>query len=497
MTVRAGTVYLVGAGPGDPGLITVRGAELLERADVIVRDRLIEPALLERARPGVHIVDAGKAPGRHALPQHEINALLLDEARAGSVVVRLKGGDPFVFGRGWEEAQACRAAGVPCEVVPGVTSAVAGAASAGVPVTVRGTARGFAVIAGETGDGPPTDAELGAVACADTLVVLMGVRALPSLARRLIALGRDPDTPAAVVERATMSGARTARGTLETIADVARDRGVSSPAVIVIGPTAALGAEADGPLRGRRVVVTRPRDASHELSQRLSAMGAEVITAPLIRIRRCEPRERAWAERLAEFDWIVFTSRHGVRGFRTALESVGLDARAFAGARIAAVGPTTARELAHWGLRADLVPHEHRGEALTEALLHVDPPPRRALFPCGTLALETVPQRLRAAGVDVERLRVYETLLEPAPASLSAELERGVDAVLFASASAVRAFHAGGAELRGAAAVCIGPTTGREVRRLEVGTPVTARAHSDEGLVEATLETGASEGAAA
>lgn len=483
MTVRPGSVYLVGAGPGDPGLITVRGLELLQRADVILHDRLVDSTLLEHASPVAQLIDIGKTPWEPTTTQEEINVSLITYASKGKVVVRLKGGDPFVFGRGWEELEACRQAGIPCEVVPGVSSAIAGPAAAGIPVTVRGVASSVVVIAAQV----VTDRQLDAAVNADTAVFLMGMRGLRELVKRLIGRGRDATTPAAVVERATLPGQRVVRAPLGNIATAVENAGIGSPAVIVVGETAGYGVSAGGPLSGRRVIVTRPLNAAHELNNGLRALGADVIPAPLIGIGVVSDNQPEVLSRVHEFDWIVFSSRHGVRGFRRALDRAGSDFRALSRARIAAVGPVTARELGAWGIRADLVANPARADVLVQQLLAHENAPKRVLFPSGTLALETIPAALGARGIEVVSLTVYETRKLPLETRVCEELVRGVDAVLFASPSAVTAFGESRATLGSARVVCIGPTTARAAAPFGWGDLRVADVHSDEGLLAATV----------
>jgi uroporphyrinogen III methyltransferase/synthase len=483
MTVRPGTVYLVGAGPGDPGLITVRGLELLQRADVILHDRLLSDALLAQAPATAELIDVGKTPWGQAANQEEINAALVAHATRGRIVVRLKGGDPLVFGRGWEEREACRRAGVICEIVPGISSALAGPAAADIPVTCRGVASSVAIAAAPV----IGRRELEAIAHADTCVFLMGMRDLPELARRLMEYGRAPETPAAVIERATLPGQRTVRARLDKIADAAAAAGLQSPAVIVVGATAALGTNSAGPLAGRRIVVTRPLSAAHHLTSALRALGAEVIAAPLIQIGLSDPGDTTWLERIGGFDWIVFSSRHAVRGFRRAVEKLGADVRRLAHARVAVVGPITARELETWGIRPDLLAEPARADALVRLLLAQEPRPQRVLFPCGTLALETIPTLLAEHGIAVERLPVYETKGLLLDSRTRQCIENGVDAVLLASPSAAVALGQSRVTLGSAVVVCIGPTTAEATATFRWPDVRVASVHSDAGMTAATL----------
>ncbi len=484
MTVRAGTVYLVGAGPGDPGLMTVRGLELLQRADVVLHDRLVEPALLEAARLSARLIDVGKTAYGAATSQSTINAALVRHALEGSVVVRLKGGDPLIFGRGWEEREACVSAGVPCEIVPGVTSAIAGPTAAGIPVTLRGTASSVLIAAAPVLS-PHT---LRGAALADTSVFLMGVRGLRNLAHAMMKAGRDPASPAAIVERATLPGERVVRARLDAIADVAEAAAIASPAVVVGGNTTALAPARSGALAGRRIVVTRPRHAALALCDALHALGADVIHAPLIRISLVDASTHPLVGRTPDFDWIVFTSRHGVRGFRRALETNRLDLRRLAGTRIAAIGPITARELEAWGIVPDLCPEPARAEALVDALCAATARPRRVLFPCGTLAHDVIPVALQAAGVSVECLPVYQTAPLPLDARARNAIREGVDAILLASPSAATALAQDGVDPGDAAIVCIGATTADAAAACRLRHIRVAAVHSDRGLVDSTID---------
>ncbi len=365
----SGFVSLIGAGPGDPDLLTLRGAEALASADVVVYDYLANPALLVHAPPGAERIYVGKKAGSHTLSQDEISALLVKFALAGQRVARLKGGDPFVFGRGGEEALALVEAGVSFEVVPGVTSAVAAPAYAGIPVTHRGLASSFAVI---TGHEDPTKEESAVdwprlATGVDTLVFLMGVGNLPRIVEQLLAHGRPADTPVALVRWGTMPDQQTVSGTLVDITEKVKAAGLRPPAVTVVGPVAELREHLcwfeKRPLFGQRVLVTRTRQQASALSAQLRALGAEAIELPTIRIAPPEdwaPLDATIAT-LAVFDWIVFTSVNGVGHFWARLEAAGLDARALHGVRLAAIGPATAAELEARGLRADYVPDEVRG----------------------------------------------------------------------------------------------------------------------------------------
>ncbi len=416
------TVYLVGAGPGDPGLLTVRGAELLRRADVVVYDRLASSALLALAPAGAELITAGKSPGDVDLTQDEINAVLVARGRNAGVVVRLKGGDPYVFGRGSEEAQALRAAGIPFEVVPGITSAIGAAAYAGIPVTHRGLSTHFTVVTGhEDPTKDRTDVDWAALARAGgTLVILMGAGRVGEIARRLIEGGRSPDTPVAAVRNGTRAEQHTVRATLATIADA----GVRAPSAIVVGAVAGLDLSwfEARPLFGRTVVVTRAREQVSGLRLRLEELGAEVLELPAIEITPIA----VTVPDLTDYEWLVFTSPNGVRAFfHDGLTPARLDARALAGVRLAAIGPGTAHALTTRGLRADLVPERFVAESLLEAFPAPGSPGERVLVVRPDAARDVLPEGLGAQGHEVDALAVYRTVqAEPADRTLEAR-QRG------------------------------------------------------------------------
>lgn len=503
----AGRVFLVGAGPGDPGLLSVRGLELLRAADVVVYDRLGVARLLKECRPDAELIPVGKARGHHTLPQEEINRLLVDKARTGRTVVRLKGGDPFVFSRGGEEAEALAEAGVAFEVVPGVTSAIAVPAYAGIPVTRRGLASSFAVVTGHDGpDDPGNPVDWGTLAtAADTLVILMGLAHLPAIATRLVAGGRPADTPAAVIGAGTTGAQRVVVGTLADIAIRAAAIGVESPALTVVGEVVRLRERLAWferrPLAGRRVLVSRPRGQASTLSRWIADLGGEAVEIPLIRILPPED----WAavdqalDELGTYDWVVFTSANGVEYFCRRLWERGGDARALAGVGIAAVGEATAAALAGRGLRPDLVPDEFRGGALVDPLAGRCRPGARLLLVRGDLADPELPAGLAARGLSPREVVVYHTRPDTAGGEeVRHLLARGdLDAVTFASPSAVDGFlgavgpDAAGeaARLLGRAAVaCIGPTTAAAACARGLPVHVVAARSTSEGLAAALAE---------
>lgn len=478
------TVFLVGSGPGDPGLITVRGLDLVRRAEVLVVDRLAGPELPLEAPEGCLVIDAGKAPGRVAMTQDEINACLVEHGLAGRFTVRLKGGDPFVFGRGSEEAEALHAAGVPYEVVPGVSSAIAAPSAAGVPVTHRGLATHVTIVTGhEDPAKPETQTDWASLARAGgTLVLLMGVGRLAGIADALIAGGRDPGTPVAIVERATSPTQRVTTGELATIAATAAAAGVSSPAVTVVGDVVAV-REAIGwaerlPLAGRVVAVTRPRAQADGLSRRLADLGARVVQAPLI---RTEPVPGGPIDPSA-CDILVVTSPNAPA---LLLERIGGDARALHGVEVAAIGPATAAALREVGIVADLVSERAVAEALLD-LLADRAAGRRVLIARAEEARDLLPDGLAARGAEVAIAVLYRTV----PVVPDTDAALGADAVAFTSASTARAFAAAfaGHDLDGVRGVAIGPATSAAMR--ELGIPVAAEAaeHDLDGLVAALVE---------
>jgi uroporphyrinogen III methyltransferase/synthase len=495
----SGRVYLAGAGPGDPGLLTVRALELIAAADTILYDRLIPAAALDGARADAELLFVGKQGGGESVPQEQTTELMIARARAGRTVVRLKGGDPFVFGRGGEEALALHEAGIPFEIVPGVTAGVAAAAYAGIPVTHRGRASAVALVTGHTrADDPREDlAEEGEpaldwpalAAFPGTLVFYMGVRALQGIAGALIAAGRSGEEPAAIVERGTLPGQRTVTGTLATIADVARSEDVRAPSITLVGPVATLAQELSwlppAPLAGLTVAVTRARASASGLARRLEALGARVVQAPVI---RTVPLPGP-APDLASYDLLCLTSPVGVDALFARLRADGRDARALAGTRVAAIGPGTAQALAAHGIAADIVPERAVAEGLVEALADLDPPVRRALIARASEGREVLPDALRARGAEVDVLALYETLAEAPPAHVLREA-LAADYVTFTSASTVRSFlrAIASAELSpDTRIVSIGPITSAALREHGLEAHIEASTHDLDGLVQALL----------
>ena len=468
------TVFLVGAGPGDPGLITVRGAEVMGRADVVIHDRLADRRLLSLAPEGAELIDVGKSPGG-PVDQESINQLLVDAGRSGRTVVRLKGGDPFVFGRGGEEADALRGAGVPFEVVPGITSAIAVPAYAGVPVTHRGLATSFTVVTGHSRHAVDRDTNWEALATAGgTVVVLMGVAHRAEIAARLIAGGLDPATPVVAVHWGTRPEQVTARVRLDQLGGTELD----PPVTLVIGAVAGLDLAwyENRPLFGRRVIVTRAREQASELSRRLQELGARVVEVPTIRMEGPSDGgaglERASSELGAgRYDWVVFTSARAV----DALLSRVPDTRRLSGVSIAAVGPATSEALSRYHLIADVVPPAGRQEAAGIVdLMRAQPGRGRVLFPRAAEGRDTLVDGLAGQGLEVDLVEAYRTVaVEPTPEAEAAV--QGADAVCFSSSSTVTGFlGAFGPAAVPPVVVCIGPVTAETARA--AGLTVTASA---------------------
>jgi uroporphyrinogen III methyltransferase/synthase len=478
------TVYLVGAGPGDPGLITRRGADLLAQADVVVHDRLSAAELLDLA-PDAERVDVGKQPGQTRVAQGQINEMLVDLGRRHEVVVRLKGGDPFVFARGGEEAAALEDAGIEWEVVPGITSAIAVPAYAGIPITQRFSSTSFTVVTGHEDPSVGADGSVDWDAVArvgGTIVVLMGVGRIEAICDRLIAAGRPPDTPAAAVQWGTRPEQRTVRATLGTLADME----LGTPSTIVIGAVADLDLAwfESRPLFGKTIVVTRARAQASALLDRLSDLGAAVIEAPAIRIADPADGGRALrdaASRLADFDWVIVTSPNGARRLLAAVR----DARAFGGAKVAAIGPGTAAALREGNVEADLVPERFVAEGLLDAFADG---PGRVLVARAAVARDALPAGLVAKGWDIEVVEAYRT--EAATLDVATiDAIRSADVVTFTSSSTVTNFlDAAGRDAAPTMVAAIGPITARTARDAGLTVDVEASEHSIDGLVAALVD---------
>jgi uroporphyrinogen III methyltransferase/synthase len=506
---RPGRVHLVGAGPGDPGLLTRRGERCLAVADVVVHDYLVGPRILDLARPGAEVIALG-ASHADRVAQADVEKVLVDRARAGKTVVRLKNGDPFVLGRGAEEAEALARAGIPFDVVPGVSSAFAVPAYAGIPLTHREHASLVTIATGHQADGqaegdgkPPALPWSELARQRGTLVFLMGMRQLPAIAAALVAHGLPRDTPAAAIARGTRAAQRTVVATVATLAERVRATGLSAPGVVVVGEVVRLRERIawfeTRPLFGRRIVVTRPRPQAGALADLLEERGAEVVVFPTIAI--VPPPDPGALERsvaaAATYDWIVFTSANGVEAFFARFS--GRDVRELAGVRLAAIGPETAGALARRLLRPAVVPAEYRAEGLLDALRDDDVRGRRVLLPRAAGGRPILPDALRRRGATVDEVLAYRAVVPPDAdaAPLRAALDAGaIDAVTFTSSSTVRNF----VELVGRdtlarlvhdgrpAIACIGPVTADTARQLGLPVDVTATEYTTAALA-AALET--------
>ncbi|HEX2388918.1 MAG TPA: uroporphyrinogen-III C-methyltransferase [Solirubrobacterales bacterium] len=493
---RPGVAYLVGAGPGDPGLMTSRALELIAGADAILYDRLVPDGALDGARADAELIYVGKAPGSVAMEQDETERRMVAIAREGRSVIRLKGGDPFVFGRGGEEAEALRAAGVPFEVVPGVTAGIAASAYAGIPVTHRDDASAVAFVTGHEDPGKETSAiDWPALASfPGTLVLYMGVKNLPSISERLIAAGRDPDEPAAAIQRGTWPDQRTVVATASTLPGAVADAGLRAPAILLFGPVAArreqIGWLERRPLHGRKVVVTRARAQASSLAAVLRGLGAEVAELPAIRIEpRIDTAEvAAMVENVHSYALVCLTSPNGAELLMAALAERGLDGRALANATVAAIGPGTARRLRELGLIADIVPPRSIAESLVESLREVEVADRPVLIARAAEARDVLPEALAERGAQVDVVPLYETVREPAAVEQVAAIA-DADYVTFTSSSTVRFFleTVGEAFPAGARVVSIGPVTSDTARELGVEVAVEAERHDPDGLVAALL----------
>ncbi len=496
--MKEGIVYLVGAGPGDPGLLTLKGKAALERADVVVYDRLISRELLACAPRSAERIYVGKQAGRHALSQEGINELIADKAAAGNCVVRLKGGDPFVFGRGGEEALYCREKGIRFEVVPGVSSAVAAPAYAGIPVTHREAASGFAVITGH--EDPTKDQSTinwQSIACGpETLVFLMGVGHLPGIVEQLIAHGRPGETPAALIRNGTLPDQTVVSGTLGDIVAQAEQAKIRPPAVFIVGSVVSLRDRLDWrgslPLGGKRVVITRPLAQAGTFLEAIRALGGEPLLFPTIEIvreRDLSPLHAAF-ENMGTYDWIIFTSVNGVELFFDELESLGMDARHLSGTGICSIGPVTGGKLRQRGIRPDLIPSNYTAEGIRDALQKRISKEHTVLLPRASNARDLLVQDLNSR---VEEIILYEARV---PEAVDEEVRTDIingraDFLTFTSSSTVRNFveiigreHVADIDA-GIQCACIGPITGATARELGFSVAIEAETYTIEGLIEA------------
>lgn len=495
---KQGKVYLVGAGPGDPKLITVRGIELIAQADVIVNDRLANPILLKAARPDAEIVYVGKASRDHTLPQGEIIKVIIERALEGQMVVRLKGGDPFVFGRGGEEAQALAEAGIDFEVVPGITSAIAAPAYAGIPVTHRSLSASLGIITGHEAAGKPdSDIKWDKISTGlDTLVFLMGIEHLDEIVQALVKNGRAEDTPVALVRWGTHPIQQTVVGTLANIVEVAEQNGITPPAVTIVGDVVrmreAISWFENRPLFGKRIIVTRAESSGDSLSVQLMNLGAQVDEYPVIKF--IDPPDfvvvdSAIAE-LNTFDWIVFTSANGVEWFVRRLFDRGHDVRSLTNIKIAAIGPKTAESVRKMRLKVDYVPTKYVAESVIEEFPE-NISARKILIPRALEAREELPSGLRGLGAEVVVAPVYQTITDQSSAEpLRERLQaRDVDIVTFTSASTVNSFFelADDVDTSQMTAACIGPITAASAGSRGFINIISASEYTIEGLVDSLI----------
>ena len=516
-TSKSGRVSLVGAGPGDPDLLTLAGRDQLAAADVVVYDRLIDPALLRHAPAQAELRYVGKASGEHSVPQEEIADLLIDRARAGKRVVRLKGGDPFVFGRGGEEAEALAAAGLAFDVVPGISSTIAAAAYAGIPLTHRDAASSFAAVTGhEDAAKSESTIDWGCLSTAtDTLVVLMGLRALPAIAARLIEEGRSPDTPAAAIASGTTPRQRVVSASLATLADAVTAAKLESPVLTVVGQVVRYretlrwyDSPHDRPLFGKSVLVTRSRDQASKMVDQLRREGAEPLELPTLEIVAVDtspadsgagqaPIDKAIDDLAGgSYDWVIFTSANGVHFFFERLTTIeadcmAIDARIFAGSKIAVIGSETANALSDFGLRADVIPERFVAESLLDALAEHELRDSRILLARAAEARDALPDGLRQRGATVDDVPLYETRrpAQPDP-TIIARLEAGsVEIATFSASSAVRGcleILDGRLELlQHVFIACIGPVTAQTAIGAGLHVDLVSEVHTIPGLVDA------------
>ncbi|MDA3787583.1 MAG: uroporphyrinogen-III C-methyltransferase [Desulfobacula sp.] len=503
MTDKTGTVYLIGAGPGDPGLLTIKAKECIETADVVVYDYLASPFLLNYARSDAQIIYVGKKGGDHTLSQDKINLLLVDKAKQGFDVARLKGGDPFVFGRGGEEAQMLLSHKVPYEVVPGVTSAIAAPAYAGIPITHRDHTSFVSFITGhEDPTKKDTSMQWDVYAKSNaTLVFLMGVKNLENIVKNLIKHGKPSDTPIALVRWGTTARQKTVTGTLATIVERVKQAKLKSPAIIVIGHVVSLRDELawfdKRPLFGKRIVVTRARAQASDLVSKLSKLGALCIEIPTIQIVPPEdtaPLKKS-IENIKDYDWLVFTSVNGVKFFFDTLFDMGLDVRVLGHLNFACIGPVTKERLKNYGILSDILPKTYRAESVIEAFSRVDIKDKKVLLPRAKQARTILPEELTKMGAQVDDVVAYETKLnsDGKKELISLLEDNEIDAITFTSSSTVTNFmsllESKNAKklLKNVVTASIGPITSDTARSLDIEPDVEAKDFTIQGLVNSLL----------
>jgi uroporphyrinogen III methyltransferase/synthase len=503
MTDKTGMVYLIGAGPGDPGLLTIKAKECIESADVVVYDYLASPFLLEHAGKDAEIIYVGKKGGDHTLTQDKINLLLVDKAKQGLSVARLKGGDPFVFGRGGEEAQLLLEHGVQYEVIPGVTSAISAPAYAGIPVTHRDHASFVSFITGhENPNKKDSSMQWDVFAKSNaTLVFLMGVKNLGNIVKNLVANGKPADTPVALVRWGTTTRQQTVTGTLETIVDVVSQAKLKSPAIIVVGHVVSLRKELawfdKKPLFGKRIVITRARAQASGLISQLTKLGAhclEIATIRIIPAKDTAPLKTA-IDHLKDYDWLVFTSVNGVKFFFDTLFDMGKDVRALGHLKFACIGPVTKERLADYSIISDILPRTYRAESVVDAFSSIDMQGKKVLLPRAKVARTILPEELTKMGSVVEEVTAYETVLsdDGKETLISMLTDKEIDAVTFTSSSTVSNFMSllesrdATDLLKEVTIASIGPVTSDTARSLGIEPDLEADPYTIPGLVDALL----------
>ncbi|MEJ2659075.1 MAG: uroporphyrinogen-III C-methyltransferase [Desulfobacterales bacterium] len=500
-----GKVYLVGAGPGDPGLITVKGLECIRRADVLIYDFLASPSLLKHACQDTEMIYVGKKGGNHTLSQNRINDLIVEKAQSGSTVTRLKGGDPFIFGRGGEEAEVLIRAGIPFEIVPGVTSAIAAPAYAGIPLTHRNYTSTLAFV---TGHEDPIKEASGIdweslARGIGTIVFLMGVKNLPLITQRLLKHGMDPDTPVALIRWGTTAKQITLVGTLCTIAERVKTAGLKPPAIIIVGNVVKLREtlkwfENNRPLIGKSIVVTRSREQASELVDRLSDLGAECLECPTIKVvppDDVKPLDKA-INTLSSYDWLIFTSVNGVQFFFSRLFEKNKDVRDLNHVRTAVIGPATAKRLLDFGFKSDIIPENYRAESVVKAFAKEDIIGKKVLLPRAKEARPVLPLELAKMGAVVDEVEAYRTIAvkDNADVVIQRLTERTIHMITFTSSSTAKNFHAllPSEELdhlmKGVTIACIGPITADTARRLGFDVHIVAESYTIPGLCDAIVQ---------
>jgi uroporphyrinogen III methyltransferase/synthase len=497
---KKGKVYLVGAGPGDPGLITLKGLKVLQKANTVIYDYLANPELLSYCREDAELIYVGKKGGNHTMSQEEINKLLAKKALEGKLVVRLKGGDPFLFGRGGEEIEELIKHGIPFEVIPGVTSAIAVPAYAGIPVTHRNFTSTLAIVTGHEAEGKrESKIDFSALAKLGTLIFLMGVKNLPHIVENLIKEGKSQDTPCAVIQWGTTPKQKVAIGTLENIVDKVAEAGITAPAIIVVGEVVSLREKfkwfETKPLFGKRILVTRTREQASKLKEALVELGAQVFEVPTIKVEYILNGETLTKlKELPKYDWLVFTSENGVIAFFSALAKLDLDLRFIANQKVAAIGPGTESALKKYFIKPDLRPEkDYTQEGLLAVFSLVDLKGKRVLLIRAKVARDVLPKGLAELGANVEILPIYETKLpEESKEKLVSILRQGVDVITFTSSSTVENFFKllEGTEVKLSKVLfaVIGPITANTLRQYGFEPEIIAKENTIQGLVSAILE---------